>query len=471
MQQALVTADGIDLGAVEQAAGAFGIGAHEGAVTNLVFEEGLVIAGGGFAIHLEGVLALRLTAGIVAEQIPVAALHGFFHLDIGIDHAAADAVIDAGGVGDDEGGAGEAFGFPEGLEGLVEICAQGHLRHIDAAVGHHHVGQVLLSALLAIGGKLRHGAGGGGFAHLAAGIGVDLGIKDQDIDIGPAGHDMIQPAKADIVGPAIAAQDPVGLFAEELLVMQKLLGAGIQALGKDINEGIGSGEVRFAVLQRGKVIFQHLFFVRGLDIADEGFGFPYQALAHGILRQVHAVAVFGVILEEGIGPGRTLALLILGIGDAGGRATPDGGAAGGIGDIHARTKQLGEELGIGGFAAAGAGAGEFQKRLPELAALNGIGAELLHHGGLGGQLAAVIEVDLTGLFALQPGHGQRLLALFAGADADAQSAAGAVHHAGGDGKAVIGKTGHGQGGHAGGGLFSFRFGHGDGTDDGVGADQ
>lgn len=96
-----MTADGIDLGAVEQAAGAFGIGAHEGAVTNLVFEEGLVIAGGGFAIHLEGVLALRLTAGIVAEQIPVAALHGFFHLDIGIDHAAADAVIDAGGVGDD----------------------------------------------------------------------------------------------------------------------------------------------------------------------------------------------------------------------------------------------------------------------------------------------------------------------------------------------------------------------------------
>ena len=47
LQQALVPADGIDLGAVEQAAGAFGIGAHEGAVTNLDIEEGLVIAGGG----------------------------------------------------------------------------------------------------------------------------------------------------------------------------------------------------------------------------------------------------------------------------------------------------------------------------------------------------------------------------------------------------------------------------------------
>lgn len=126
-------------------------------------------------------------------------------------------MIDAGGVGDDEGGAGEAFSFPEGLEGLVEIRAQGHLRHIDAAVGHHHVGQVLLGALLAIGGKLRHSAGGGGFAHLAAGIGVDLGIKDQDIDIGSAGHDMIQPAKADIVGPAIAAQDPVGFLLRNCL--------------------------------------------------------------------------------------------------------------------------------------------------------------------------------------------------------------------------------------------------------------
>ena len=61
--------------------------------------------------------------------------------------------------------------------------------------------------------------------------------------------------------------------------MQKLLGAGIQALGKDINEGIGSGEVRFAVLQRGKVIFQHLFFVRGLDIADAGFGLSLRLLS------------------------------------------------------------------------------------------------------------------------------------------------------------------------------------------------
>ena len=84
-----------------------------------------------------------------------------------------------------------AVGEDPDREGLVETRAQGHLRHIDAAVGHHLVGQVLLSALLAIGGKLRHSAGGGGFAHLAAGIGVDLGIKDQDIDIGPAGHDMI----------------------------------------------------------------------------------------------------------------------------------------------------------------------------------------------------------------------------------------------------------------------------------------
>ena len=104
-------------------------------------------------------------------------------------------------------------------------------------------------------------------------------------------------------------------------------------------------------------------------------------------------------------------------------------------------------------------------------ALNGIGTEFFHYGGFGGQLAAVIEVDLTGLFAFQTGHGQRLLTLFPGADADAEGTAGAIHYTGGDGKAMIGQAGHGQRGHSGGGCFGFRFGHGDGTDDGVGADQ
>ncbi len=380
-------------------------------------------------------------------------------------------MIDAGGVGDDERGPVKALRLAECLEGLIEIGAQRNLRHINAAVGHHHISKILLGALLAAGGKLRHRAGGGRLTHLTAGVGVDFGIKDQHIDICAGGKNMIQTAEADIVCPAIAAQDPVGFFGEELLVVQKLLRAGIKALGKDINEGIGGSKVGFAVLQCGKIVFQHLFFVRGFDAADQCFRLSYQTLPHGILRQIHAVAILGVILKEGISPRGPLTLFILGIGDPGCGAAPNGGAAGGIGDIHTGSEQLGEELGVGRFAAAGAGAGEFQKRLAELAALDGIGAEFTQNSRLGTQLPTVIKVDLTGLFALQTRHGKCLLALFAGANADAQVTAGAVHHADGDGKAMIGKTGHGQRGHTGRGIFRLLCRHGDGTNDRMGADQ
>ena len=46
------------------------------------------------------------------------------------------------------------------------------------------------------------------FGFLSAGIRVDLGIHDQDIDIAIAGEDMVQPAEADIVCPAVTADDP-----------------------------------------------------------------------------------------------------------------------------------------------------------------------------------------------------------------------------------------------------------------------
>ena len=380
-------------------------------------------------------------------------------------------MVDAGGVGDDQRRPVKALGLPHGAQRLVKVRTQRHLRHVYAAVGHHHIGQVLLGALLAVGSKLRHRAGGGRLAHLPAGVGVHLGIKDQHVDVGAGGKHMVQSAKADIVGPAVAAQDPVGFFAEELLVMQQLLGAGIQALGKHLDEGIGGGQVGLAVLQRGQIALQRLLFVRRLDLAHQRRGLADQALSHGILRQVHAVAVLGVILKQRVGPGRALAFFVFGIGDAGRRTAPDGGASGGVGDIHPRAEQLGQQLGVGGLAAAGAGAGELQQRLAELAALYGIDAELLHHRRLGGQLPSVVEVGLAGLFSLQTGHGQRLLALFAGADAHAQGTAGAVHHAGGHGKAVSGQAGHGQVGHTGGGGLRLGLGHHNGADDGVRAHQ
>ena len=64
-------------------------------------------------------------------------------------------------------------------------------------------------------------------------------------------------------------------------------------------------------------------------------------------------------------------------GVAGSGAAPDGGAAGGVRDVHTIAEQLGDELRVRSLAAARAGAGELKQRLLELAALDAGLLELL----------------------------------------------------------------------------------------------
>jgi hypothetical protein len=73
-----------------------------------------------------------------------------------------------------------------------------------------------LESLLARSGILGHGTGLGRLGRLAAGIGVNLGIHDQDVDIFTLGHDMVQAAVTDIIGPAVTADDPVRLLGEQI---------------------------------------------------------------------------------------------------------------------------------------------------------------------------------------------------------------------------------------------------------------
>ena len=61
---------------------------------------------------------------------------------------------------------------------------------------------------LAGGGELRDRAERRRLGHLPAGVGVDLGVEHQHVDVAPAGEHVVQPAGADVVGPAVAADDP-----------------------------------------------------------------------------------------------------------------------------------------------------------------------------------------------------------------------------------------------------------------------
>ena len=139
----------------------------------------------------------------------VAGIHRLFGLLGRASQACADAVGDTGGIGDDQGRARIGGSFRERADRLAQIGAHGNLGHIYGAVGHGHGCQVLFGRLLAAGGKFGSGAQRGCLGSLAAGVGVDFRVQHQDIDILSAGQHMVQAAEADVVGPAVAAYDPL----------------------------------------------------------------------------------------------------------------------------------------------------------------------------------------------------------------------------------------------------------------------
>ena len=61
---------------------------------------------------------------------------------------------------------------------------------------------------LPAGGELRHRAERGRLRHLPAGVGVDLGVEHQHVHVSSRCKHVIQSAGADIVRPAVAADDP-----------------------------------------------------------------------------------------------------------------------------------------------------------------------------------------------------------------------------------------------------------------------
>ena len=381
----------------------------------------------------------------------------------------------AGGVADDEGGAVIGLGLGDGLDGLGGVGAHGDLGHVHIAVGHGDLGQGLLLHFLTGSGELGHLADVGSLGSLAAGVGVDLGVEDEDVDILAGSQDVVQAAEADVVGPAVAAEDPDGLLGEVLLVSQDLAAqlAGV-ALASGDNGVLQGGDELLGGLAVGLAVVHGVQPVLGggLQIGvgplhgQQGVGLVHQAVADGFLAQVHTEAMLGVVFKQGVGPGGAVAFLVGAVGRSSGGTAPDGGAAGGVGDIHPIAEELGHEAGIAGLGAAGAGAGELQQRGAELAALDGV---ILQLGLLGNLGHAVVEDILLGELLLLADHGQSLDR----ADAHADAAAHAVQRRDGHGEGVLALALAGLDGHdlgSGGDVLGLLLGEGEGPDGGMGAD-
>ena len=285
---------------------------------------------------------------------------------------------------------------------------------------------------------------------------------------------MIQAAEADIIGPAVSAEDPHGFLRQEVLVGQGLLckladlaviSGGLFQLS---DQSVGSNPVSAGIVKGINILSASLLHGLVVGLCGDLVDIFSQSAADSLLTQSHTETELGVILEQRVLPSRAMALLIYRIRSRRRGAAPNGGTAGSVGDKHSVAKQLGSQLGVRSLAAAGAGAGELEQGLLELAALHGGFLKLGGNLGLLVQSTAVIKDLLAGTLGIDRLHNQSLLTLHARAYLSAGTAAGAVQGGNGHNKLHAGYAGHILGLSALGSGGQLVGGHSHRTDNGMG---
>ena len=118
---------------------------------------------------------------------------------------------------------------------------------------------------------------------------------------------MIQTAEADVVSPAVAAEDPDGLLGEVLLVSQDLATqlAGV-ALAAGNHSGLQGSDVLLGGVGVGLAIVHSVEpgLRSGLEVGvspghgQQGVGLVHQTVADGFLTEVHAKAMLGVVFKQ-----------------------------------------------------------------------------------------------------------------------------------------------------------------------------
>ena len=134
---------------------------------------------------------------------------------------------DAMAVGDDNRRAVECFGFEKCFQRVLVFRSHRDRGHVNRPVSHRHQAEIFLRAAFASGGELGDRGARRCFGTLAAGVGINFRVEQQDLDVAPAGQDVIESAVADVVTPAVTADDPNAFSHEQI-------GQGEEAPGPDV---------------------------------------------------------------------------------------------------------------------------------------------------------------------------------------------------------------------------------------------
>ena len=187
----------------------------------------------------------------------------------------------------------------------------------------------------------------------------------------PLSQHVVQAAVADVVGPAVAADDPDAL--RDQVVGERVEARAPRAPVERLPAAAGGAATRSRCARdarprrAGPASSSRLSRRSSPSCAGQPAQerrAPGAAWLSTARRKPEPE--LGVVLEQRVGPGRPAAVAVGSVGRGGQVAAVDRRAAGGVGDQRPVAEQLGQQLDVGGLAAAGAGARVLEQRLEEL---------------------------------------------------------------------------------------------------------
>mmetsp|Transcript_6296 Transcript_6296/g.20235 ORF Transcript_6296/g.20235 Transcript_6296/m.20235 type:complete len:919 (-) Transcript_6296:1670-4426(-) len=403
----------VDHGALQEL-GVLRSGAPQGGEAVLVRQEVLHhLVRDALVVKLETVgVSLANLVGVVPVHRPIAALHCLHLLE---DHGlvtVAVAPVHTRGVRNDNRGASVRLCLPECLDGLVHIRRKRDGGDVGVLMHHGNCTEVLLLGGIAARCHLHNSTLGCRLGNLRSSVAVALSVEHQNVDVLAGRQHVVQTPEANVVCPAIAADDPVRRGNEHILrrahgLQQRRRIGAVFCFQETLDGGL-HGAALVGVLVGVKPLLQQSFKIRGdqpwrvCRIFEELLRGELQLLAALHRAQRHAQAILGRVLEEGPRPSRSLSVPVLLEGAQAVRPTPDRGAAAAVCDDHAVSEHLRQELHIGRLAAAGAGTAEFHQRLLELRPLHGhlVHQRILDRHGVERVLPVLVECLLRELGGL-----------------------------------------------------------------------
>ena len=121
---------------------------------------------------------------------------------------------------------------------------------------------------------------------------------------------MVNAAETDIVSPSVTTEDPLGFLSQEVFALQDFLSFLASAGFQSSNQLICSSTVGSAYAEGIQPFLTGSLNVFFICSSNQSLYFGLQTVTQSLLSQEHTVTELSVILEQRVGPCRTLSFSV-----------------------------------------------------------------------------------------------------------------------------------------------------------------